>query len=375
MKVSVIGFGTVGAGVYEMLKNADGYETGKVLVLPEFKNASDQTTNIRDILDDPSVDAVVEAIGGVDVPYAYAKAALEKGKHVVSSNKALIAEKGVELHELARKNGVKLMFSAACGGAVPILHNLRLARQTDEILNCGGILNGTTNFILDKMQRTQTDYQDALREAQALGYAEKDPTADVSGLDTLRKMILMSAVAYDMLPKAGMLYEGIEAIRAADMTDILRRGYVARLMGFVRKHEDGIAVYVEPVLVKSGTPASAVPDNMNLAYYTAKNAGYISLSGQGAGRYPTASAVLRDLTGLREGAPAMLQNVQEGKADCGAEMKRYYVRTARPDALPVAQQLDENRFITKQMRVIDMHEIADRIRKQGGEIFFAGIEE
>ena len=192
MKVAVLGYGTVGVGVYEMLQAANvgvyemlqaakGLEAGPVLVRPGKENEAFKVSSIEKITGDPSVDAVAEVMGGVEPAFTYAMAAIRAGKHFVTSNKALVAAKGVELNRAAREAGVSFLFSAACGGGVPILHNLARAVQTDEILSVGGILNGTTNFMLDQMQSTGKDYADALKEAQELGYAEADPTADVTG--------------------------------------------------------------------------------------------------------------------------------------------------------------------------------------------------
>ena len=185
MKVAVLGYGTVGVGVYEMLQAAKDLEAGPVLVRPGKENEVFKVSSIEKITEDPTVDAVAEVMGGVEPAFTYAMAAIRAGKHFVTSNKALVAAKGVELNRAAKEAGVSFLFSAACGGGVPFLHNLARAVQTDEILSVGGILNGTTNFMLDQMQSTGKDYSDALKEAQALGYAEADPTADVTGREGL----------------------------------------------------------------------------------------------------------------------------------------------------------------------------------------------
>ena len=190
MKVAVLGYGTVGFGVYEMLKHAEGLEAGPVLVRPGKDDEPFKVTSIEQITEDASVDAVAEVMGGVEPAFSYACAALNAGKHFVTSNKALVAAKGPELAKLAKEKQVGFLFSAACGGGVPFLHNLSLAVQSDEILTVGGILNGTTNYMLDQMQSTGMSYADALSDAQKLGYAEADPTADVTGLDALRKIML-----------------------------------------------------------------------------------------------------------------------------------------------------------------------------------------
>ena len=187
MKVAVLGYGTVGAGVYSMLSDAPGMEAGPVIVRPGKAVESFMVSDAALIFGDPTVDAVVETLGGLDPAYSYGMRALEAGKHFITANKVMVASHGLELAALAREKGAAFLFSAACGGGVPFLHNLALSAETDRIEAVSGILNGTTNYMLDAMQRRGLSYGDALREAQSLGYAESDPTADVSGLDALRK--------------------------------------------------------------------------------------------------------------------------------------------------------------------------------------------
>ena len=216
MKVAVLGFGTVGFGVYEMLKNAEGLEPGPVLVRAGKEDAPFKTSDLNSIVNNPGIGAVAEVMGGVSPAYEYACAVLKAGKHFVTSNKALVAAKGPELASLAKANGCAFLFSAACGGGVPFLHNLSLAVESDEIESLGGILNGTTNYMLDAMQRRGMTYGEALADAQKLGYAEADPTADVTGLDALRKIMLACAVAFGKLPAEGLDNEGIDSFTAED---------------------------------------------------------------------------------------------------------------------------------------------------------------
>ena len=298
MKVAVLGFGTVGVGVYEMLKNAPGFEQGPVLVRPGKEDAPFKVSSMEAIANDPEVFAVAEVMGGIEPANSYVAMALAAGKHVVTSNKALVAAHGIELAALARDKGVSFLFSAACGGGVPFLHNLAIASESDRILSLGGILNGTTNFMLDAMQSEGKDYGDVLRQAQALGYAEADPTADVSGLDALRKIMLACAVAYDKLPVDGFCREGIESITAEDVAHFQSLGLTCRLVTSGGETRDSVYAYVEPVLFPASAPECSVLKNFNMAKYLGENAGSIVLMGQGAGRYPTASAVVRDLYGL-----------------------------------------------------------------------------
>lgn len=381
MKVAVLGFGTVGVGVFEMLKNAEGLEQGTVLVRPGKNDMAFKRTSIEEIVSDPEIWAVAEVMGGIEPAFSYASAVLKAGKHFVTSNKALVAAKGLELSKLAYENHVGFLFSAACGGAVPILHNLSIARESDKILSISGILNGTTNYMLDSMQRLGLDYSDALKDAQRLGYAEADPTADVSGMDALRKIMLACAVSYDMLPTEGLLNEGIENITALDVKHFMSKGYTCRLMVKGGRTDNSVYAYVEPVLFRDGAPECSVLQNFNMACYEGLNSGRISIMGQGAGRYPTASAVLRDLSGILSGRKYMLrESCKAVKAENDKLSQLYYVRLPENMAslIPAESVEIENsvaRLITKPLSVLQMHSMAAKIREEGGEIFFAAIGE
>ena len=369
MKVAVLGFGTVGQGVYGMLAHSKGLEPGLVLVRPGKDNEPWKVADMSAIASDASVGAVAEVMGGVEPAFSYCAMALKAGKHVVTSNKALVAAKGIELAEIAREHGAAFLFSAACGGGVPFLHNLSLAVLSDRIESLGGILNGTTNYMLDAMQRRGLDYGAALADAQKLGYAEADPTADVSGLDALRKIMLGCAVGFDALPDEGLDREGIESFTAADVADIKKRGLTCRLLARGGRTDDGVYAYVEPVLF------------FNLARYHGEDSGDIVMIGQGAGRWPTASAVLRDLSCVLRGEREMLG---AGCVRCAADnegcVHSYYVRLPEKLAaeLPVKSAENENgvaRVITEPVSVASMHAFAAKQRENGAEIFFAAVEE
>ena len=273
------------------------------------------------------------------------------------------------------------LFSAACGGAVPFLHNLALAAESDRILSIGGILNGTTNFMLDAMQRRSMDYAEALREAQYLGYAEADPTADVSGLDALRKIMLGCAVAYDKLPCDGFSLEGIESVTAEDVKHFQAKDLVLRLLVSGGESENGsIYAFVQPCLLPASSPEASVLNNFNMAKYRGENAGDIIFIGQGAGRFPTASAVVRDISDILHGRREMMKaSCVRVAADNSAVKKRYYVRLPEvcADSLPFAEkELDGNvvRGVTEEIAVTEMHAKAKELRLGGAAVFFAAME-
>lgn len=380
MKISILGFGTVGKGVYDMLTALSEYETGPVLVLPEFKDADFKVTDLRMITEDPTVDVVVETMGGISPAFEFCKEALLHGKHVVTSNKAMVVAKGLELQKVAEENHVGFLFSAACGGAMPYLSTLDVAARTDEITYVGGILNGTTNFMLSAMQQDFVDYDEILKKAQELGYAEKDPTADVSGMDSLRKIILASAIAFNKMPVAGMLNEGIESITVADIKHFRSLGLTCRLLTEAVPTENGVAAYVEPMLFPENSLVASVQKNFNLSIYVGKNVDRIEICGQGAGRYPTASSVVRDIAALKTGSRYMFrEGLEEVTADCSGRLKSYYVRCEEKNVLLFAPEevyeQGENWVIkTKPLAVSEMHAKAAEVRKAGGKLFFAGLE-
>ncbi len=381
MKISILGHGVVGKGVYEMLQACPQHEVLTVLVKkgeadPEKKW---MVESIDYVLKDDS-ELVIECMGGIEPAFEFASKCLAAGKSFITSNKALVAAHGIELMHKAYELGHCFLFSAACGGAIPILQNLYTARQTDSILNAGGILNGTTNYMLDAMDSRSLSFEGALAEAKALGYAEADPTADLSGLDTLRKIMLISMVAYDSLPNSGYDIEGIQNISASDFELAKSLNCTIRLVGKAGLDEAGrLYAYVEPVMCKKSDSFAGVKVNTNLAFYTGKNSGYMTFGGQGAGRYPTASAVLRDVTCVENGQKQML------KSSChtveafneSKECENQYVvgsDCALEAYLPIEKTLKQGQttyVLTKKIGVKKLHEVARSLREKGARVFFA----
>ncbi len=393
MKVSILGHGVVGKGVFDMLASCPEHSIQHVLIRPghadlQKTQRSCMVDSIEKILNDDS-NLVVECIGGENPAFGYVRMCMEAGKSVITANKALVAAHGIELASLAKSNGLAFLFSAACGGAIPILQNLFLARQTDKILCAGGILNGTTNFILDAMDKRSLSFEQALTEAQSLGYAESDPTADITGLDTLRKVLLISMVAFDLLPESGYDIEGIKHVKADDFEVAKELGCTIRLIGMTGISENGRHyAYVEPILCNAGSQYAGVCTNWNLVQYKGENSGTLAFCGQGAGRYPTASAVLRDVSSVEHGQKWMLEetcikgSVSNETKEC---LKRYFVRVDDAhfgilnETLKVSEIVKRNEgttyLVTDAISVKDMHEHAKKMRKQGALLFFAEYEE
>ena len=299
MNVAVLGNGTVGSALVEILKKNSNKSISYCgsLVRRKTENRSDLFFDIDEIISDKGIDTVCECIGGTTDAYEYVKKAILSGKNVVTANKALIAEKAQELMELCNNNNTRLLFSAACGGGMPVLDNLRKIRETDNFISAYGILNGTCNFILTEMENNGTDFKSALGVAQSLGYAEKDPTSDISGLDTLRKIQLIGLVGFGLLFKSNLCCEGIDSISSEIINELNEEGKGVRLLGNIGKNY----AYVMPKVVDKNSVLFNIKQNFNYVSLNSENLGTLSLSGMGAGGYPTASNIYRDLITLSDG--------------------------------------------------------------------------
>jgi len=335
MKIGLLGMGTIGSGVFEIANSLQGVECKKVL--EKRFQAEYITDNIEDIVKDPEISLVVETMGGLHPAYEFAVQVLENKKHFVTANKLLVSVYGPELTALAKANGVGFLYGAACGGGIAYLANLEIARGIDRITALGGILNGTTNYILDSMQSLNVDYAQALSEAQALGYAERDPSSDVDGLDTQRKLILACSVGFDVYLKPEDIPTfGISAVLSADIEWAKANGKVLRLCACAERNADNaVSAYVEPTLVAANAPEAAILSNVNYAWYKGESYGLMSYIGQGAGKLPTAANVLRDVKSIDAGHRFMTSECcAEAKPDNSAASHAYYVRIAKGEAFP-----------------------------------------
>jgi homoserine dehydrogenase len=254
------------------------------------------TTDAHSVVTDPNIEVVVEVIGGIEPARALILAALKSGKPVVTANKELIANCGSELFEAAATAGVDLLFEAAVAGGIPLIRPLRESLAGERVRRVMGIVNGTTNFILTRMAESAASYHDALAEAQSLGYAERDPTADVEGYDAAAKTAILANVAFGAKVVAGDVYrEGISEITSSDIVMADRLGFVIKLLAIVEGDDNGIAVRVHPAMLPKTHPLAAVRDSFNAVFVEGEAVGQLMFLGRGAGGMPTASAVLGDL--------------------------------------------------------------------------------
>ncbi len=308
VNVAVLGYGTVGSGVVEVLsRNAKILEKSAgeeinlkyVLDLKEFPGTPIENKVVHDfniILNDDEVSVVVEVMGGVNPAYSFVKSALLKGKSVCTSNKELVAKHGAELLGIAAQKNVNFFFEASVAGGIPIIRPLEQCITADEVLEVSGILNGTTNFILTKMEKEGASYDDVLKEAQKLGYAERNPEADVEGFDAGRKIaILSSIVSRKQVDFEDVYTEGITGVTAEDFAYAAKLGVTIKLVAKSCVTSDGMYVMVTPRMLRYGKPLASVHDVVNAVCVKGNMLGDVMFYGAGAGKLPTASAVVSDI--------------------------------------------------------------------------------
>lgn len=310
VKVALLGIGTVGGGVYKLLQKQQGqfvYKTGAEIEVKKIlvRNAAKERPGIpqdlitddwESIVSDPEIDIVIELMGGMEPAKTYITQALRAGKQVITANKDLLAECGEELRNLAEDCRCDLMFEAAVAGGIPIIRPLKNSLAGNDIAEIIGIVNGTTNYILTKMSREGCGFEAALNEAQRLGYAEADPTADVEGIDAARKMAIMATIAYHTkVVLSDVYHEGITRITSTDIRYAREFGYVIKLLGLAIRDEDGVEVRVHPTLIPAEHPLASVLDSYNAVFVRGDAVGDTMFYGRGAGEMPTASAVAGDL--------------------------------------------------------------------------------
>lgn len=307
-KIAVLGYGTVGSGVVEVLntnkesissKAETEIEIKYVLDLREFPGSPVENILVKDyelILNDQEVDVVVEVMGGIEPAYTFVKKALQCGKSVATSNKELVAQHGPGLLEIAKENNVNFLFEASVGGGIPIIRPLNKSLTADEITEIAGILNGTTNFILTKMKEEGLDFDTVLKEAQDLGYAERNPEADIEGHDACRKIAILSSLAFGRhVDYVDIHTEGISKITQDDFRYAERLGKELKLVGRCKKEGDQAFAMVSPMFLEKKHPLAHVEDVFNAIFVKGNVIGEVMFYGPGAGKLPTASAVVADV--------------------------------------------------------------------------------
>lgn len=359
--VAILGLGVVGGGTYQILTEKRDYfkktqgvdlsveavlELNKERALSLGVEESKIAGSIEEVVSNPNVDIVVEVIGGTKVAKAFVIKALKSGKTVVTSNKELFAKHWPELEEEAKKTNAGLFFEASCVGGVPIIRTLQDGMQANKILSIKGIINGTTNYILTKMAYEGWSYEEALKEAQRLGYAEFNPTADVEGFDATYKLSILSSLAFNKKICIENVYrEGITGVTKEDIALGKEMGYTLKLLGIGKDTEKGVEVRVHPTFVKNDNPLASVNDSFNAVHLVGDAVGEIMLYGRGAGALPTGSAIVSDVIFAakhNEYFYTTFENSEKGNKDTkfvSDFTSKYYIRLTVKDASGVLSKI------------------------------------
>lgn len=345
-KIAIMGYGTVGSGVYDIIKknteklfinaNNEPIETKYILDIRDFDDHSEKnlfTKDFNDLLNDDEVTVVAEVMGGLHPAYEFTKSLLEAGKSVVTSNKELVATYGSELLKLAGDKNVNYLFEASVGGGIPIIRPMHQCLTANNIEKIVGILNGTTNYILNQMIQNGKTFEEALKDAQAKGYAEKNPAADIEGYDACRKIaILASLASRKTVDYNDIETEGITEVTLEDTQYAANMGCVIKLIGYADFLENGkVYATVSPMLIKNEHPLSCVNDVFNAIMVTGDCVGDVMFYGRGAGKLPTASAVVADIVDsvkhFERSKKIYWENPEENiSASADAVKFRYFVR-------------------------------------------------
>lgn len=362
MKIGLLGCGVVGSGVKEIIdKKYRNIEISKILVKDETEITEERmTVNIDELLS-PDIDLIVECIGGIDIPLKYINLALNNGKHVVSSNKKVLATHYEELVKLAEKKGVILAFEASVGGGIPWFENIRHIKRVDDISYFEGIFNGTTNYILDNMTNFASEFNTVLKEAQDLGYAEFDPTDDIDGHDVKYKCALSANVIWDTsIDLNDIIFCGIRNISKKDIEYAKKNNRTIKLIGSGEKNGENLNIFVLPKFVENSENIAHISKNLNCVKIDSEFLGKSSYIGQGAGKLPTAHAVVQDIISIFENknfAPKILNNLTI-KNDY---FSNFYINSKKIENFKdiTLKKIDDERIITKNISLADIKNLLD----------------
>lgn len=377
LKLGILGFGTVGQGVKDIINTkGEDLPTTSGIELEITKVAvndldKEREVEIRDykltddpmeVANDPDIDIVIEVMGGVEYTFQVLKTALQNKKHVVTANKAVVSRYFEELHELAAENDVSLLYESSVGGGIPVIKPLYEMMDFNDVTNVQGILNGTSNYILSKMTAEGLDYSDVLQEAQDLGYAEADPYEDVEGVDTLRKLRILSSIAYRQpVKEEDIIRIGMSTVDKKDIQLLKDRGYVIKLVGESWIEDNNIKAVVQPTAVKDDSYFSTVNDAFNAVTIDGDTVGELRFYGAGAGMLPTAYAVLKDVIHIaKEKNPYVYRSDRNLKVDSTDIVGDYYVRSDK-ELQDYTEKIDETSYIYKDTRLKNLSDIESAV--------------
>ncbi len=384
MNIAILGFGTIGTGVFDIIRRVSRLtQDMKVKYILVRKNKKkvlpEMTDNLDEILSDPALDVVVEVMGGIEPAHSYILTALQHHKHVITANKAVIACYLEEFTRVAEENGVKFYFESSVGGGTPWIHGIERAARVDDIDNIQGIFNGTSNFILEQMKKTGASFGEALFQAQSLGYAEADPSADIDGWDVANKLCISCDIAYDcyVKPSKQLPIFGIRNITARDINNISQRGYTVKLIG--KSHQLGVNFdyFVEPTLCRTDTLEANTSENYNLISLHGQTVGELRFVGQGAGKFPTANAIIQDILDICQNK-SHLQRTFNRKLRYQANLTKgnYIVRCSK-NCLSLFGYFAKSKWsdylLLQQIPVGQMHELMKRVLELDSKAWMASL--
>lgn len=387
MNVAILGFGTVGSGVYEIIRTADTIYTQQLDVTHILIRKGKEKTlpymcdDISDIVTNPNVDVVVETLGGIEPAHTYILQALQHGKHVVTANKAVTAQYLKEFSACARANNVKFYYEASTGGGIPWIQGLEKAMRIDEVDHIHGIFNGTSNFILDHMQRYQASFDHVLKEAQDLGYAEADPSADIDGYDICNKLRISASLAYDFHVDDHFPTFGIRNITKEDVQYFKALGYAVRLIAKTKRKGTTFSCAVEPSLFRECDLEANTQDNYNLITLHGRTIGDLKFYGQGAGKLATANAIVQDILDILEGNNHHEYTFQKEMTYDSTLCNRDYIVRVHRDQYHFFKGLNYETGMfaqylhVKNVEVAKMHAIMNELLKEDPKAFMASIHQ
>ena len=379
MKIALLGHGNVGSGVSNIIdegntKLTSQLEVTKILVKDESEATDDRMVfNIDDALVD-DIDIVVECLGGLDIPFEYISRALRAKKHVVTSNKKVMATYYDKLVSLAKDNNVHIIFEASVGGGIPVMSNIRHTKRIDKISDFIGIFNGTTNFILDKMFKEGETFESVLKKAQELGYAEKDPSDDVDGHDVKYKCCLTGNMVWDTSLKLDDITTiGVRTVNQRDVYFGKRHQATLKLVGRGIEKDGHVQVFVQPEFINNNDTLAHVHSNLNCVEFNSDNLGVASYIGQGAGKLPTAHAVVQDILSLYEKEDLCLDSSNKVEINNKEFMSNYYIRSKNLAYFSeyTEKEIDLDIIITKPMNILKVKELIEKTNDRN--MFVAGV--
>lgn len=377
MNVALLGYGVVGKGVADLIETHPEYGVHLTKILVHRKEqavSSNMTDDINEILNDSSIEVVMECIGGDEPAHTYCLEAIQKGKHIITANKKMLSVHYDELAKCAYENHISLRFSASCGGGIPWIRNLEEIARKETIYGVEGIMNGTSNYILDKIFREGRTFEEALREAQDLGYAEKDPSDDIDGIDTRAKTVLSANIAYKKaFDPNDVLALGIRHFSNEEFKYCINNRRVCVLKGIIQNHGDKVSLAVLPFFEEKHSLFASVHENDNCFLLNSETRKRLAFIGEGAGRYPTASNMIDDLLALKRNEKFRYLPGGKGSNAEEALSYRFYLRSKDKKAFEslIDKVVGESSYITRAASLQELREALERNNDK--EIFIAGI--